>query len=265
MALRYSDGLEYHGADDLGLSELRGLYQFEDLGCGGGLFDCDHVLHSKWSTMLGLPVAAWAAVLYLSVLAALIVTAKAAVSPQPTAVRSWTWSIVTAAGVSAGLAALWFIGLQVFVLEHLCPWCLAAHTCGILLCLATLVMSPLAGKVKALCAAAGFSGTLGLVVIQLLTPAPLVSPSKNSHPYQLTALPSKMRKCLMHPEKARRSFPCTDAQARLQVRPASWGSQSVARAGAIFSLLATPQDDARQPGGRRKERRGQAQPTCSSN
>lgn len=142
------------------------------LGCGGGVFSCDHVLTSKWSTLLGLPVAAWAGSMYLGVLTALLGTARSAVSAQPSLLRQWTWSIVTTAAVSAGLAALWFIGLQAFVLEHFCPWCLGAHTCGICLSIATLCYSPLAGQTKAMCASLGFTGTLGLVVIQLMTPAP---------------------------------------------------------------------------------------------
>lgn len=141
------------------------------LGCGGGTFDCDHVLHSSWSTLLGLPVAAWASSLYLTVLVALIATARAATSTVPSAVRTWTWGIVTAAAVSAGLAALWFTGLQVFVLKHLCPWCLGAHACGLALCVATLTASPLSGRLKSFSAALGFVGTAGLVTIQLLTPA----------------------------------------------------------------------------------------------
>lgn len=143
------------------------------LGCGGGTFDCDHVLHSRWSTLLGLPVATWASSLYLTVLVALIATARPAMSAVPSLVRTWTWSIVTAAAVSAGLAALWFTGLQVFVLKHLCPWCLAAHTCGLVLCVTALTMSPLTGRLKSVCSALGFLGTATLVTIQLLTPAPL--------------------------------------------------------------------------------------------
>ncbi len=143
------------------------------LGCGGGVFNCDHVLTSKWSTFLGLPVAAWAGSMYLGVLTALIGTARVAVSTQPSLMRQWSWSIVTTAAVSAGLAAAWFIGLQAFVLEHYCPWCLGAHSCGILLCISTLCFAPLAGKTKAMCASLGFTATLGLVVMQLMAPEPL--------------------------------------------------------------------------------------------
>ncbi len=141
-------------------------------GCGGGVFDCEHVLNSKWSTMLGLPVGAWAASLYLSVLAALVFTARSATSPQSSQLRSWTWTVVTGAAVSAGLAALWFTGLQVFVLKHFCPWCLGAHACGMTLCIITLLFSPISAQLKGLAAAVGSLGTLGLVTIQLLTPAP---------------------------------------------------------------------------------------------
>lgn len=144
------------------------------LGCGsGGTFDCEHVLHSRWSTMLGLPVAAWASSLYLSVLAALIATARTAVSSRPSMVRSWSWALVTAAGASAGLAALWFTGLQVFALKHLCPWCLGAHSCGLLLCIATLSLSPLTSRIKLGCFALGALGAAAMVTIQLLTPPPL--------------------------------------------------------------------------------------------
>ena len=149
------------------------------LGCGGGVFSCDHVLTSKWSLLLGLPVAAWAGSMYLGVLTALLATARSAVSMQPSLLRQWTWSIVTTAAVSAGLAALWFIGLQAFVLEHFCPWCLGAHTCGICLSIATLCYSPLAGQAKAMCASLGFTGTLGLVVIQLMTPTPQTYQEEN--------------------------------------------------------------------------------------
>ncbi len=142
------------------------------LGCGGGVFNCDHVLTSKWSTFLGLPVAAWAGSMYLGVLTALVATARSATSAQSSLMRQWSWSIVTTAAVSAGLAAAWFIGLQAFVLEHYCPWCLGAHSCGILLCLGTLMYGPLSGQTKGMCAALGFTATLGLVVVQLMTPTP---------------------------------------------------------------------------------------------
>jgi len=140
------------------------------LGCSGGTFDCDHVLQSQWSTLLGIPVAALASSLYVSVLAALLATGRWATSAEPTPLRSWTWTIVTTAAVSAGAAGLWFTGLQVFALGHLCPWCLATHACGLILCCATLLFSPLSNLVKGWCGVVGLAMTMGLATIQSLTP-----------------------------------------------------------------------------------------------
>ncbi len=143
-------------------------------GCGsGGTFDCEHVLHSKWSTFLGLPVAAWASTLYISVVSALAFGARSATAREESQLKTWVWAIVATAAVSAGLAALWFIGLQVFVLKHLCPWCLGAHTCGLLLCASVMLFSPLAGRLKAICAGIGAAGAAVLMTVQTLTPAPL--------------------------------------------------------------------------------------------
>ena len=141
-------------------------------GCGGGTFNCEHVLTSKWSTLLGVPVAAMASALYLSVLATLVVTARPALSSVPSPMRTASWGIVTTAAVSAALAALWFIGLQVFVLEHLCPWCLGAHACSLLLCASVLAMGPLPVRVKAACAVVGTVGAALMIGIQVATPAP---------------------------------------------------------------------------------------------
>lgn len=159
------------------------------LGCGGGTFDCEHVLTSKWSTMLGIPVAAWASTLYLTVLATLVATARPAMSSLPTVMRNWSWAIVTTAAVSAGVAALWFTGLQVFSLGHLCPWCLGAHACGLLLCVATLTMSPLSGGVKATAAVIGTLGAAMLVGIQVATPAPPTYVIENFPAQSAEALP----------------------------------------------------------------------------
>ena len=46
------------------------------------------------------------------------------------------------------------------------------HACGLLLCIATLSLSPLTGRLKALCAGLGFLGAVTLISIQVATPAP---------------------------------------------------------------------------------------------
>ena len=97
----------------------------EIAGCSGGqLFDCAHVIYSKWSKMLGIPVSSMALGTYVAMVAATIVTATDRFSDS---VRQMAWIAVTGLAIAASLAALYFIFLQVFVLKHLCPWCLGAH------------------------------------------------------------------------------------------------------------------------------------------
>jgi len=98
-------------------------------GCGGNsVFDCSHVTNSKWSTWLGIPVSAMAIGSYLALSVALI----GALSLRSAWVKRFAWTAVATFAFSAGLAALWFTGLQVFVLKHLCSYCLVAHSCGII-------------------------------------------------------------------------------------------------------------------------------------
>ena len=96
-------------------------------GCGGGVFDCSHVTNSKWSMWMGLPVSALAIGSYLSLATALAF----AVFHKSPAIKRFAWTAVSMFALSAGLAAIWFTGLQAFVLEHYCSWCLTAHACGI--------------------------------------------------------------------------------------------------------------------------------------
>ena len=108
----------------------------EIAGCSGSeLFDCGHVVNSKWSKFLGIPVSLMAVATYGGMLLATMLTASKKLS---TATRQWGWTIVTALAMAAALAGLYFIFLQVFVLEHLCPWCLGAHSCGLLIALVVL-------------------------------------------------------------------------------------------------------------------------------
>lgn len=97
-------------------------------GCSGGKwFDCGHVLHSKWSSVMSVPVSVPAIAVHVSLLSMLLAGSAA---PRWQSMR---WSILGFASLSSGAAALWFVGLQVFVLEHLCKYCLIAHACGLVL------------------------------------------------------------------------------------------------------------------------------------
>lgn len=94
-------------------------------GCGSGAtFDCSHVLSSRWSSLLGIPVSLPAVVLYAVVSSLLLV-------PATWKIAQWRWPVVTFAAFLAGLGGIWFIGLQIFWIKHLCPYCLVVHGCGL--------------------------------------------------------------------------------------------------------------------------------------
>lgn len=101
-------------------------------GCtGGSAVDCDEVLTSSWSKWLGIPVSWLGALNYLAILALV----------WPAAVLGgWSLTLLLALAMSAAGAAVWFIGTQYFILEHFCPYCMAVHTCGILTCMAAVML-----------------------------------------------------------------------------------------------------------------------------
>lgn len=100
-------------------------------GCGGGsVFNCDHVLTSKWSKFLGVPVAVFALLTYTGMLSSLLTYFAGSES-----VRAWARTSITFLSWLAGLAAIWFVGLQIFAIGHLCQYCLVAHSCGFILML----------------------------------------------------------------------------------------------------------------------------------
>lgn len=103
-----------------------GLTGSSVVGCDGGLFNCDHVLTSRWSKFLGIPVGLPAAGLYAGLLGLL-----ATIGFKQTGDASNAWRLVSLLSWTAGLAAVWFLSLQIFVLGHLCVYCVIAHTCSL--------------------------------------------------------------------------------------------------------------------------------------
>lgn len=88
------------------------------VGSGGGrIFNCGHVISSRWSLWLGIPVSLLAIGLYARLAGALTVGASSRGSFRT---RQIGWSAVTVLAITAGMAALWLISLQIFVLNHLC-------------------------------------------------------------------------------------------------------------------------------------------------
>ena len=139
-------------------------------GCGGGkLFNCGHVISSRWSLWMGIPVSMLAVGLYLGLAAALFVGASAKYSNS---VRHAGWALVSVFAMAAGMAAIWFISLQVFVLNHLCTYCMVAHACGLIAAGTVLWTRPIGWSGLKPAVVLSFVGVAVLIAGQLLTPEP---------------------------------------------------------------------------------------------
>ncbi|MEM1210875.1 MAG: vitamin K epoxide reductase family protein [Planctomycetota bacterium] len=78
------------------------------------------VQRTPWGALLGVPVTAWALLVYLLMLLSLT--------------RRHTPGFQSIAGVLGWVLLFtpaWFVSVQVLVLERVCPFCLAAHLAGI--------------------------------------------------------------------------------------------------------------------------------------
>lgn len=99
------------------------------IGCGGGS-PCDQVLNSRWSTIAGvLPVSGLAMGAYLALLVASLYTG----ATSELSIRRLAWgTMLVLAGSIAG-SAIWFTILQKWFIGNFCPYCMTAHTTGLLL------------------------------------------------------------------------------------------------------------------------------------
>ena len=99
-------------------------------GCGAGS-DCANVLGSKWSMVMGLiPVSVFSCLLYLVMMVSLWMRGDLMVW-----LRSlFAWILLS--------AALWFIALQLFVMQIICPYCMAVHGLGVSIGLVVLLTKP---------------------------------------------------------------------------------------------------------------------------
>ena len=139
-------------------------------GCGGGrLFNCGHVISSRWSLWLGIPVSLLASGLYTVMGAALIIGSSSRYSSP---VRQAAWGVVTLLAISAGMAAIWFISLQIFVLKHLCSYCLIAHSCGLLAAGIALTKTSIGNRTTTLAFCCGVVGMGILIAGQMLGEVP---------------------------------------------------------------------------------------------
>jgi uncharacterized membrane protein len=95
------------------------------VGCGVNS-GCGEILKSRWSRWLGVPVSLPAAILYGTVTGLLFSLKNARNNSNTFRNYSLLLFLVSLAGGSA----LWFLGLQVFVLKKYCFYCLGIHSCG---------------------------------------------------------------------------------------------------------------------------------------
>lgn len=137
-------------------------------GCGGSVFSCDHVLSSRWSNWFSIPVAMGAMGLY----AAMIVALSFCGEKTSETFRRLALRILTMSGLAAGLAAIWFISLQVFAIGHFCSYCLGAHACGLIIATMILWKRPLGTRPTAAFSTASMAGVAVLIGGQILTPPP---------------------------------------------------------------------------------------------
>lgn len=108
---------------------LHGLAMSDMVGCPAGS-SCDMVTSSRWSVILGiLPVSAFSLSMYLAVLMCCVFLYL----QEDDFVKKLLGGLVTA----VLFGSLWFIFIQTFKIRAFCPYCMSAHTCGILLALCT--------------------------------------------------------------------------------------------------------------------------------
>ncbi len=138
-------------------------------GSGDGWIDCEGVARSQWSVWFGVPVSALALATYCVMAGSLVLTRFDRFG-RP--LREIAWIVVTAAVFAAGMSAIWFIAVQLFVLQHICLYCMLAHTCGLIATMTLLVVGPLRAKSALAIASLSFVGLMILISGQLLKPPP---------------------------------------------------------------------------------------------
>ena len=101
---------------------------------------CNQVLQSRWAYWLDLPVSLPAVLVYLALFGTTVLLQKRT-SPDD---QRGSWAAIIILSVIVAGAALWFVGLQVFVIKAFCKFCMTAHACGFAAALLCLKNIPLA-------------------------------------------------------------------------------------------------------------------------
>ena len=127
-------------------------------GCGPES-NCDKVLSSRWAYVFGWPVSLFAAPVYAVMLGLLLQ-------------REPRWRLLLAGSVVILGAALWFVGIQFFVLRAFCKFCMAAHIAGSIAAIVLLRRNPVPAQGTVTWAALGGSAAALLIVAQALSKPP---------------------------------------------------------------------------------------------
>ncbi len=106
-------------------------------GCGPAS-DCQQVLNSRWAYWFGIPVSALALAVYLAILMASLWLDPG----MPAARQRLGWAILYPCSILLIAAAFWFVALQLVANRTLCPFCLAAQGCGLVLAATILMRAP---------------------------------------------------------------------------------------------------------------------------
>ena len=93
-------------------------------GCGPDS-GCGDVLSSRWSSWFGVPVSLLAMPLYVFLGLSVSLLGNRLYRTGPIVIAALSSSLLI------GLAAVWFTGVQAFVIGKFCPWCLTAHAAGL--------------------------------------------------------------------------------------------------------------------------------------
>jgi uncharacterized membrane protein len=137
--LKWARGLLVIAMCGAGYLALVAIHNGPAAGCGPES-GCDKVLHSRWAYWFGLPVSVPAVLVYLALLASTVLLQK---NTSPDDQRG-SWAAIIILSVVVAGAACWFVGLQVFVIQSFCKYCLTAHACGFAAALICLMNIPYA-------------------------------------------------------------------------------------------------------------------------
>ncbi len=98
-------------------------------GCDGMTAGgCDEVLISRWSRVVGLPVAVGGLVCYGSIFILGLLSGTRMFNEN-----RWLGTTLVAAALLAAFTGLWFTLVQVFAIGSFCYYCLAIHLCGLII------------------------------------------------------------------------------------------------------------------------------------